>query len=119
MRGEGFDLDVRIAASDAAPAEEPSDYVIVFVERAIGVEAIREVCRPFNAGATAFPLIAVLGEDPMTSADVDELLAAGVSVQLGGGSPGLAARVRFLKDALRRRFITVTNVRAREERHRT
>ncbi len=118
FRGEGFEVDVRIVGSTAVASPAPIDYSIVFLDRAIGVEAIREACRPF-AGGGPFPLIAVLGADVMTNEQVDELIGAGVNVQLGGESPGLASRVRFLRHALQKRGEAVGMVRASEERYRT
>ena len=118
LRSEGFELDVRLGSLGSAPMT-PTEYMLVFVERAIGVDAIREVCIPFDRGATGFPLIAVIAEDAIASADADELIAAGVSVQLGGAFSSLASRVRFIKHAVQKRGETVAEVRDREERHRT
>ncbi|MEO6576577.1 MAG: PAS domain S-box protein, partial [Polyangiaceae bacterium] len=118
FRGEGLDLDVHIGSLSAPPAGGHPDYVVVFLERTIGVEAIRAACQPF-ASVGPFPLIAVLGAEPMTSAQGDELMEAGVGVQLGGESPGLACRVRFLKRALEKRSTAMSEVRASEERYRT
>lgn len=118
LRGEGFDLDVRIGSLGAALLS-PMEFMIVFVERAIGVDAIRDVCIPFGGAATAFPLIAVIAKQSMSREEADELIAVGVSVQLGGPFSDLASRVRFLNHAVRRRSEAVTGVRDREERYRT
>jgi PAS domain S-box-containing protein len=118
LRSEGFELDVCIGSLGSAPVT-PADYMLIFVEQAIGVDAIREVCLPFDIGATGFPLIAVIAEGTIASADADELIAAGVSVQLGGEFSSLASRVRFIRQAVRKRGQMVAAVHDREERHRT
>jgi PAS domain S-box-containing protein len=121
LAAEGYDAELRVPESDRVfDRSAPPGCAIVFLDLALGLDRVGELCRGVLAPAVPVPpLIAVLGEPGPAAAEA--LVAAGVNLNIADDLPAIARRARFLHGGLRNRLeesALLRRLSESEERHR-
>jgi PAS domain S-box-containing protein len=126
LLAQGFEPRVATAPSSAAAelarsaiAEPALAPTLVFVDLDLGIEGLRALLAPLFAVPPPLRAFVALVGVPASDAEVDALLAAGVSVCCGDAAPSFAVRARFLRHAVNARFENFAQAREREAHYRT
>jgi PAS domain S-box-containing protein len=121
LRAEGYEPELQLSQSPGWDPPSSRSCPLVFVDLALGLDAIRTLCEEVTGARTVMPpLFALVGE--LTEAQVDPLIAAGMNIYLGDDLGSLAYRIRFLRSAIvgRSQFARILGeLHASEERYRT